>query len=139
MAGKTFGIRQGFFADFRNFSSSSSAAGMMTKSIAAVSSVSVTTDAGSKAPAATATSHIFEPSCPPHTSSKNALSGGNIAGMTRRREVETQGECRLPQKANIVRNHTGREEQIQSEGRVERILPVSCLQSSNKYRRAELQ
>lgn len=77
-AGKIFRIPQGFFADFRNFSSSSSAAAMPTKSI---TTVTVTTDAGDNTSSATDLLHTTKPSCPAHTGSQNTLSGGAIAGI----------------------------------------------------------
>ena len=77
-AGKTFGIRQGQFADFRNFSSSLSAAATSSKSISAVT---ITTDAGGKTSTVTGPPNTLEPSCPAHTGDENTLSGGRIAGI----------------------------------------------------------
>lgn len=77
----TFGIQQGYFADFRNFSTTSSAAATPTKSIAAISRAGITNDAGSNASAATGIPHTIEPSCPSHAGGDNTLSGGTIAGI----------------------------------------------------------
>ena len=77
-AGQIFGIPQGFFADLRNFSSSSSAAATPTKSI---TTVTVTIDAGDNTSSATDFLHTSEPSCPAYTGSQNTLSGGAIAGI----------------------------------------------------------
>ncbi len=74
----SFGIQQGYFADFRNYSSTSHAVATSTKSVPASSSARVTSDAGSNAAATTGTQHTPEPSCSPHTGD---LSGGAIAGV----------------------------------------------------------
>ena len=85
---RTFGIEQGFFAEFRNFSSSSSAAATPTKSTASVSSGGVTISVNSNTAAATGT-RATEASCPSQTSSEitqptqrlNTLSDGAIASI----------------------------------------------------------
>ena len=74
----TFGIQQGYLADFRNYSSTSHAVITSTMTVPAISSARVTSDAGSNAAATTGTQHTLEPSCSPHTGD---LSGGAIAGV----------------------------------------------------------
>ncbi|KAM0797720.1 hypothetical protein BDR22DRAFT_823991 [Usnea florida] len=73
-----FGIDPGFFADFRNFSSSSAAATSSTKPTAKVPSSSVTTDSTA---AVTATPRTAEPSCPTQTDTKHTFSSGDIAAI----------------------------------------------------------
>lgn len=78
---RMFGIPQGFFADFRNFSTSSSAAVTPMRTIAVVSTASITTDASGNTSVATGTSRTMEPSYPSRTGGEITLSGGAIAGV----------------------------------------------------------
>ena len=77
----TFGIAQGYFADFRNHTSTSSAAPRSTKSVPARRSADVTNTASCKASTATGTPPTPEPSsCPSYTGANNTFSRGAIAG-----------------------------------------------------------
>lgn len=84
---KTFGIEPGFFADFRNLSSSSSAAATPTKSTTASLSVITSTlepfcasETCSEAGPANTSSPTSESPTPPKQRS-NTLSGGAIIGI----------------------------------------------------------
>ena len=86
----TFGIQQGHFADFRNYTSTSSAAAMSTISVTSTKSVTklvtvstsadVTNHASRSASAATGTPPTPEPSCPSYTGGVNTFPRGAIAG-----------------------------------------------------------
>ena len=76
----TFGIAQGYLADFRNHTSTSSAAPTSTKSVPVSRSADVTNTASCKASAATAIPPTPEPACPSYTGGDNTFSRGAIAG-----------------------------------------------------------
>lgn len=111
-AGKTFGIPQGLFADFRNFSSSSSVVATPTKSII---TVTVTTDVGDNTSSATDLLHTTEPSCPAHTGSQNTLSGrgraiasiaiGGVSAILIAFGIGILSERRRAQRASSVQTH----------------------------------
>ena len=77
----TFGIQQGHFADFRNHTSTSSAAATKTRSVPVSTSADVTNTASCNASAATDAQAAPEPSCPPYTGGDTTFSRGAIAGV----------------------------------------------------------
>ena len=76
----SFGIQQGYFADYRNHTSTSFAKATATVSVPVSTSADVTDHAGCNASAATETPPTPEPTCPSYTGGDIALSRGAIAG-----------------------------------------------------------
>ena len=80
-ATSTFGIQQGYFADYRTHISTSSAVATFTKSVPVSTSTDATNKAGCDASTATETPPTPEPSCPPYTAGENTFPRGAIAGV----------------------------------------------------------